>query len=93
MYFGINFPQESGGVPLPDLSPPPKKKVKVINSSKERDHQKKDKTKDRKKIENEEVVEIDGTREVHITLSPRTPVVDPPEPEELIKALLVSNCK
>jgi regulator of Ty1 transposition protein 103 len=30
---------------------------------------------------------VDGTKELHVTLSPKTPVNDPPEPEELIKAL------
>ncbi|KAJ0178152.1 hypothetical protein K1T71_005975 [Dendrolimus kikuchii] len=33
-------------------------------------------------------VEVDGQIETHITLSPKTPPGDPPEPEELIKALL-----
>ncbi|VVD03273.1 regulation of nuclear pre-mRNA domain-containing protein 1B [Leptidea sinapis] len=33
-------------------------------------------------------VEVDGKIETHITLSPKTPPGDPPEPEELIKALL-----
>nr|CAD7394028.1 unnamed protein product [Timema cristinae] len=32
-------------------------------------------------------VEVDGMKELHVTLSPRTPAGDPPEPEELIKAL------
>lgn len=30
-------------------------------------------------------VEVDGHIETHITLSPKTPPGDPPEPEELIK--------
>ncbi|XP_067011107.1 regulation of nuclear pre-mRNA domain-containing protein 1A [Anabrus simplex] len=33
-------------------------------------------------------VEVDGKKERHTTLSPRTPAQDAPEPEELIKALL-----
>lgn len=41
------------------------------------------------KKEKEVVVEVDGTKELHVTLSPKTPVNDPPEPEELIKALNV----
>lgn len=43
--------------------------------------------KERKKSETE--VEVDGTKELHVTLSPRTPAGDPPETEELIKALMV----
>uniref|UniRef100_A0A1B0DJD6 Uncharacterized protein n=1 Tax=Phlebotomus papatasi TaxID=29031 RepID=A0A1B0DJD6_PHLPP len=35
-----------------------------------------------------ETVEVNGTVETHVTLSPHTPVGDPPEPEELIKALI-----
>lgn len=31
-------------------------------------------------------------KEVHVTLSPRTPAGDPPEPEEIIKALMVMKC-
>lgn len=31
----------------------------------------------------------DGSKELHVTLSPVTDVIDPPEPEELIKALMV----
>lgn len=34
-----------------------------------------------------EVVEVNGTKELHVTLSPHATVGDPPEPEELIKAL------
>lgn len=34
-------------------------------------------------------VEVDGRKEVRVTLSPQTPAGDPPEPEELIKALQV----
>ena len=34
-------------------------------------------------------IEIHGTKELHVTLSPRTPVGDPPETEELIKSLMV----
>lgn len=36
-----------------------------------------------------EVVDVDGSKELRVTLSPKTPVNDPPEPEELIKALNV----
>lgn len=45
---------------------------------------------DKKRRHSETEVEVEGTKEVHITLSPRTPAGDPPEPEELIKALKVS---
>lgn len=33
----------------------------------------------------------EGGKELHVTLSPVTDVIDPPEPEELIKALMVSS--
>ncbi|XP_072400035.1 regulation of nuclear pre-mRNA domain-containing protein 1B isoform X1 [Diabrotica undecimpunctata] len=56
---------------------PPTKKVKVIEKSKER-----------KKFDAEKIVEhSDGSIETHIQLSPHTPAGDPPEPEELIKAI------
>lgn len=42
---------------------------------------------EKKRRHSETEVEVEGTKEVHITLSPRTPAGDPPEPEELIKAL------
>lgn len=45
--------------------------------------------KERKKSETE--IEVDGTKELHVTLSPRTPGGDPPETEELIKSLMVST--
>ncbi|XP_012524696.1 regulation of nuclear pre-mRNA domain-containing protein 1B [Monomorium pharaonis] len=63
-----------------DSIPPPKKKAKI-----EVEKLKKEK-KERKKSETE--VEVDGTKELHVTLSPRTPGGDPPETEELIKALM-----
>jgi hypothetical protein len=34
---------------------------------------------------------VDGTKELHVTLSPHTPGGDPPETEELIKALMVNE--
>ena len=47
----------------------------------------------RAKIEKEpEVIEKpaeEGPKELHVTLSPYSPNRDPPEPEELIKALMV----
>lgn len=48
---------------------------------------------ERKRSETEVEVERDGMKELHVTLSPRTPAGDPPEPEELIKALLVREAK
>ncbi|XP_048512023.1 regulation of nuclear pre-mRNA domain-containing protein 1B isoform X2 [Athalia rosae] len=59
-------------------TPPPRKKPKNDVEKKE--------NKERKKSETE--IEVDGTKELHVTLSPRTPAGDPPETEELIKALL-----
>ncbi|XP_066598963.1 regulation of nuclear pre-mRNA domain-containing protein 1B [Prorops nasuta] len=51
------------------------------------DAEKKREKKERKKSETE-IIEVDGTKELHVTLSPRTPAGDPPETEELIKALM-----
>ncbi|XP_072947114.1 regulation of nuclear pre-mRNA domain-containing protein 1B [Epargyreus clarus] len=52
------------------------KKAKIENKEK----------KERRRSET--TVEVDGQVETHITLSPKTPPGDPPEPEELVKALL-----
>lgn len=52
---------------------PPAKKVKSNHNSKKKDKQ--------------VTVEVDGTLETHVHLSPHTPPGDPPEPEELIKAI------
>lgn len=62
-------------------SEPPNKKVKV--------HGKKSPlNRDRRKSETEKIVEnSDGTIETHVQLSPHTPAGDPPEPDELIKAI------
>ena len=46
---------------------------------------------ERKKSETETEVEVDNLKEIHLTLSPRTPGGEPPEPEEIIKALMVSK--
>ncbi|KAK9871475.1 hypothetical protein WA026_012849 [Henosepilachna vigintioctopunctata] len=60
----------------------PTKKVKTT-------HQKsKSPTRERKKTENE----VDGKLETHVHLSPHTPAGDPPEPEELIKAIQDLEC-
>ncbi|XP_077290732.1 regulation of nuclear pre-mRNA domain-containing protein 1B [Arctopsyche grandis] len=42
----------------------------------------------RERKKSETYLEVDGLIETHVTLSPKTPPGDPPEPEELIKALL-----
>ncbi|CAH2039438.1 unnamed protein product, partial [Iphiclides podalirius] len=42
----------------------------------------------RERRKSETKVEVDGHVETHVTLSPKTPPGDPPEPEDLIKALL-----
>lgn len=80
----------------PDREPtPPKKKVKLTPSfvpevekptKKEKTIKVKVVPREHKKSETE--VEVDGTKELHVTLSPHTPSGDPPEPEELIKALM-----
>ncbi|XP_023703744.1 regulation of nuclear pre-mRNA domain-containing protein 1B [Cryptotermes secundus] len=77
---------------------PPKKKVKVVVECVRPEVDKTPKRvasgksrspiRERKKSETEVEVERDGMKELHVTLSPRTPAGDPPEPEELIKALL-----
>ncbi|XP_028150309.1 regulation of nuclear pre-mRNA domain-containing protein 1B [Diabrotica virgifera virgifera] len=60
----------------PEENEPPIKKVKVTV------------TKERRKFDSEKIVEhSDGSIETHIQLSPHTPAGDPPEPEELIKAI------
>ena len=65
---------------------PPKKKLKHSHNHKS----KKIKSKNNGiKKDKEVIVEVDGTKELHVTLSPKTPVNDPPEPEELVKALNV----
>ncbi|XP_046397166.1 regulation of nuclear pre-mRNA domain-containing protein 1B [Ischnura elegans] len=60
--------------------------VQKVSSKDTRQHV----VRERKKSETEVEIEIDGRKEVHTTLSPHRaiPAGDPPEPEELIKALL-----
>ncbi|XP_050421470.1 regulation of nuclear pre-mRNA domain-containing protein 1B [Adelges cooleyi] len=77
--FKAAFAPETNNSPIQQ---PPIKKTKLNHKSK--------KTKSLNngiKKEKEIVVEVDGAKELHVTLSPKTPVNDPPEPEELIKAL------
>ena len=61
-----------------------------VNENKEQEDPDKTK-KERRKSECNEVIQFDkeGKKEVHITLSPKLPVNDAPEPEELIKALQI----
>lgn len=77
-------------------SSPPKKKAKLGNlfgpdvvsiPKKDKSQKLKNSIREHKKSETE--IEVDGTKELHVTLSPHTPAGDPPEPEELIKALMV----
>uniref|UniRef100_A0A1B6LCA5 CID domain-containing protein n=1 Tax=Graphocephala atropunctata TaxID=36148 RepID=A0A1B6LCA5_9HEMI len=56
-------------------TPPPKKKSRASNGV------------SRRKAEKVMEVKVEGKKEVRVTLSPQMPVGDPPEPEELIKAL------
>uniref|UniRef100_A0A1B6EQD8 CID domain-containing protein n=1 Tax=Cuerna arida TaxID=1464854 RepID=A0A1B6EQD8_9HEMI len=56
-------------------TPPPKKKSRASNGV------------SRRKPEKAVEVKLEGKKEVRVTLSPQAPVGDPPEPEELIKAL------
>ncbi|XP_054286875.1 regulation of nuclear pre-mRNA domain-containing protein 1B isoform X1 [Macrosteles quadrilineatus] len=60
-----------------DETPPPRKKSRASNGSLSRTGS----------VKKEKEVEVDGHKERRVTLSPQTPAGDPPEPEELIKAL------
>ncbi|KAJ8919894.1 hypothetical protein NQ315_006423 [Exocentrus adspersus] len=56
--------------------------------SKPNEKKSKSPTRERRKSETEKIVEnSDGSVETHVHLSPHTPPGDPPEPEELIKAI------
>ncbi|KAK0080227.1 hypothetical protein PV326_008279, partial [Microctonus aethiopoides] len=81
---------DSATEPIKEPGTPPRKKAKYENdkpkSNKSTIRNIKAERKERKKSETE--VEVDGTKELHVTLSPRTPAGDPPETEELIKALM-----
>ncbi|XP_033211487.1 regulation of nuclear pre-mRNA domain-containing protein 1B [Belonocnema kinseyi] len=76
--FKTAFNSGSDNKKEPSAPPLKKKKVEFEKVKKEK--------KERKKSETE--IEVDGTKELHVTLSPRTPGGDPPETEELIKALM-----
>lgn len=62
------------------MEAPPKKKIK-------NDEEKRNNTSPKERANLEQVVEVDGKMETHVYLSPHTPAGDPPEPEELIKAI------
>lgn len=59
-----------------------------IKENKEQEDPEKNR-KERRKSECNEVIQFDkeGKKEVHITLSPKLPINDAPEPDELIKSL------
>ncbi|GBP24010.1 Regulation of nuclear pre-mRNA domain-containing protein 1B [Eumeta japonica] len=65
-----------------------KRKSTDIDKSKETEKKPKLEVIHKERRRSETKVEVDGHIETHITLSPKTPPGDPPEPEELIKALL-----
>ncbi|KAK9722135.1 CID domain [Popillia japonica] len=86
MYDEIQIAEFKQALLLPVEGPPPKKVKKVIEAPK-KEKRNKSPNRDHKKTETEVTVEVDGTIETHVHLSPRTPAGDPPEPEELIKAI------
>lgn len=73
------------------IEPAPKKKKPNDDDKKRHKREKYSPihVRERKKSETETEIEIDGMKEVHVTLSPHTPAGDPPEPDEIIKALMV----
>ncbi|CAG9768134.1 unnamed protein product [Ceutorhynchus assimilis] len=66
-----------------DDDEPVTKKAKTEHKSKSEKSNKEKRVKKKKQV----TVEIDGTLETHVRLSPHTPPGDPPEPDELIKAI------
>ncbi|KAI4469976.1 cyclin-dependent kinase inhibitor-related protein [Holotrichia oblita] len=86
MYDEIQIAEFKQALLLPVEGPPPKKVKKVVEAPK-KEKRNKSPNRDYKKTETEVTVEVDGTIETHVHLSPRTPAGDPPEPEELIKAI------
>ncbi|XP_015112361.1 regulation of nuclear pre-mRNA domain-containing protein 1B [Diachasma alloeum] len=81
--------------PIKEPGTPPRKKPRndiekeLPKKSDKKSDKKLDKKSDRKERKKSETeIEVDGTKELHVTLSPRTPAGDPPETEELIKALM-----
>ncbi|KAH0540660.1 regulation of nuclear pre-mRNA domain-containing protein 1B [Cotesia glomerata] len=84
-----NEPTKEPGTPPPRKKPKIEEKIKVKTSTpKVEKKEKKDKKEKKERKKSETEVEVDGTKELHVTLSPRTPAGDPPETEELIKALM-----
>ncbi|XP_059612901.1 regulation of nuclear pre-mRNA domain-containing protein 1B [Phlebotomus argentipes] len=74
--------------PAAPAEEPPKKKRKSEEHGKSAKRPKPAAVEKPKEHVKSETVEVNGTVETHVTLSPHTPVGDPPEPEELIKALI-----
>lgn len=77
---------------IDSLIEPEQKKKKTVEDDKKTHRKEKYSpinARERKKSETETEIEVDGMKEIHVTLSPRTPAGDPPEPEEIIKALMV----
>lgn len=76
------------------LIEPAQKKKKTIEDDKKKHRKEKYSpvnTKEKKKTETETEIDGDTMKDFHVNLSPRTPGGDPPEPDEIIKALMVSN--
>uniref|UniRef100_A0A2A4K6Y7 CID domain-containing protein n=1 Tax=Heliothis virescens TaxID=7102 RepID=A0A2A4K6Y7_HELVI len=65
-----------------------KRKSVDVEGSKEPEKKAKVEARAKQERRRSETKEVDGHIETHTTLSPKTPPGDPPEPEELIKALL-----
>ncbi|XP_073946930.1 regulation of nuclear pre-mRNA domain-containing protein 1B [Choristoneura fumiferana] len=68
----------------------PEKKPRTDSKREEKRerNEKREKEDKRERRRSETKVEVDGQIETHTTLSPKTPPGDPPEPDELIRALL-----
>ncbi|XP_022920955.1 regulation of nuclear pre-mRNA domain-containing protein 1B isoform X2 [Onthophagus taurus] len=85
MYDELTIAEYKQALLLPNMGDPPAKKIKTENSKKEK-HQHKSPNREHNKSE-ADIRIVDGTLETHVHLSPRTPAGDPPEPDELIKAI------
>ncbi|KAK6630984.1 hypothetical protein RUM44_003156 [Polyplax serrata] len=76
---------------LDSLIEPAQKKKKTIEDDKKKHRKEKYSpvnTKEKKKTETETEIDGDTMKDFHVNLSPRTPGGDPPEPDEIIKALM-----
>ncbi|CAH0584452.1 unnamed protein product [Chrysodeixis includens] len=65
-----------------------KRKSTEVENNKEPEKKAKIEARAKQERRKSETKEVDGHLETHTTLSPKTPPGDPPEPEELVKALL-----